>query len=60
MKITAQIVAIECACGGSFFDSRTGSYDITSDTHFAHCGNCDKTIDLNSPMFARRKASLFV
>lgn len=59
MKITATIVNIECACGGSFFDSRTGSYDITSDTHFAHCSNCDKTIDLNSSMFARRKASLF-
>lgn len=30
MKIIAQIVNIECECGGTFLDSRTSSYDITS------------------------------
>ncbi len=60
MKITAQIIHIECSCGGSFLDSRTESFDITSDTVFAHCEYCDKTIDMNTAAIARRKASLFV
>lgn len=58
MKITAQIVHIECECGGSFMDERTSSYDITSDTQFAQCEYCEKRLDLNK--LGNRKASLFV
>lgn len=54
MKVTAQLVSIECKCGGMFIDDETYSADIRSDTKSATCVDCGKRItDKQFPKTAR-------
>lgn len=45
MKVTAQVVEVECRCGGMMVDVRTGGGMITGDTNEIECLDCQKVID---------------
>lgn len=55
MKLTALVLSGTCKCGGDLMDTRTFSYDITSDTTEVAChGSCGKTFSMNrAPKTAR-------
>ena len=58
MKVIAQTVSVECACGGQFTESERNSYMITSDTRTIECDACGKVIDWDKK--APKTARLFV
>lgn len=57
MKFTAQTVTGECKCGGYLMDTRTSSYQITSDTTSVVCDLCAKVSHMQA---APKTARLFV
>ena len=59
MKVIAQTLQIECNCSGQMYDSRNGSFMITSDTMEIICEECGKTVSMNSSKLPKR-ATLFV
>lgn len=53
IQVTAQLVTANCPCGGSVIDTRSGSYDLGSDSTEMACDTCE------SPITLGRTARLF-